>query len=116
MSEEDLNSNPPAGEFILFQSADGSTRVQCRFESETLWLSQAAIGSLYGKAKATISEHISNILAEGECDEDSVVRFYRTTAADFGGGISGAVTAGGAIQAVVHPDLARVSGKGVCDG
>ncbi|MBT4329453.1 MAG: virulence RhuM family protein [Gammaproteobacteria bacterium] len=82
MSEEDLNSNPPAGEFILFQSADGSTRVQCRFESETLWLSQAAIGSLYGKAKATISEHISNILAEGECDEDSVVRFYRTTAAD----------------------------------
>ena len=40
MSEEDLNSNPPAGEFILFQSADGSTRVQCRFESETLWLSQ----------------------------------------------------------------------------
>jgi len=82
MSEEAPNSNPPAGEFILFQSADGSTRVECRFESETLWLSQASIGNLYGKAKATISEHISNIFAEGECDEDSVVRFYRTTAAD----------------------------------
>lgn len=47
-----------------------------------MWLSQAAISSLYGKAKATISEHISNIFAEGECDEDSVVRFYRTTATD----------------------------------
>lgn len=40
------------------------------------------IGELYGKAKATISEHIKNIFAEGELDENSVVRLYRTTAAD----------------------------------
>jgi hypothetical protein len=40
------------------------------------------ICELYGKAKATISEHISHIFAEGELSEDSVVRFYRTTAAD----------------------------------
>ena len=72
----------PAGELILFQSADGSTRVECRFASDTLWLSQAEICTLYGKAKATISEHISHLFSEGECDEDSVVRFYRTTAAD----------------------------------
>lgn len=45
-------------------------------------MSQSMICDLYGKAKATISEHISNIFEEGECDEDSVVRFYRTTAAD----------------------------------
>jgi hypothetical protein len=75
-------SPAPEGEFIFFQSADGKVRLECRFESETLWLSQAMIGDLYGKAKATISEHISNIFAEGEVDENSVVRFYRTTAAD----------------------------------
>ncbi|KHN89686.1 hydroxyacid dehydrogenase [Pectobacterium actinidiae] len=72
----------PQGEFVLFTSADGQTRVECRFESDTLWLSQAMIGELYGKAKATISEHIKNIFAEGELDENSVVRLYRTTATD----------------------------------
>ncbi|MFW5408484.1 virulence RhuM family protein [Pectobacterium brasiliense] len=72
----------PQGEFVLFTSADGQTRVECRFESDTLWLSQAMIGELYGKAKATISEHIKNIFAEGELDENAVVRLYRTTAAD----------------------------------
>ncbi|EPG2134619.1 virulence RhuM family protein [Providencia stuartii] len=72
----------PQGEFVLFTSVDGQTRVECRFESDTLWLSQAMIGELYGKAKATISEHIKNIFAEGELNENSVVRFYRTTAAD----------------------------------
>ncbi|ACS83851.1 virulence RhuM family protein [Musicola paradisiaca] len=73
---------PPQGELVLFTSADGKTRVECRFESDTLWLSQAMIGELYGKAKATISEHIKNIFAEGELDENSVVRLYRTTAGD----------------------------------
>ena len=72
----------PQGEFILFRSEDGQTRVECRFESDTLWLSQSSICELYGKAKATISEHISNIFTEGELIEDSVVRFYRTTADD----------------------------------
>lgn len=72
----------PQGEFILFTSVDGQTRVECRFESDTLWLSQAMIGELYGKAKSTISEHIKNIFTEGELDENSVVRLYRTTASD----------------------------------
>lgn len=72
----------PQGEFVLFRSEDGKTRVECRFESDTLWLSQSSICELYGKAKATISEHISNIFTEGELVEDSVVRFYRTTADD----------------------------------
>lgn len=72
----------PQGEFVLFRSEDGQTHVECRFESDTLWLSQSSICELYGKAKATISEHISNVFAEGELVEDSVVRFYRTTADD----------------------------------
>jgi hypothetical protein len=67
---------------LLFQSVDGRVRLECRFGADTLWLSQAMICELYGKAKATISEHISHILAEGELIEDLVVRFYRTTAAD----------------------------------
>lgn len=72
----------PVGEFVMFASSDGGVRVECRFESDTLWLSQAMICELYGKAKATISGHIKNIFEEGELEANSVVRFYRTTASD----------------------------------
>jgi len=76
------NDTPPVGEFILFQSEDGKARVECRFETDSLWLTQAMLTELYGKAKATISEHISNVFEEGELEQDSVVRLFRTTAAD----------------------------------
>ncbi len=76
------NDTPPAGEFVLFQSEDGRARVECRFETDTLWLTQAMLTELYGKAKATISEHISNVFEEGELDQKTVVRLFRTTAAD----------------------------------
>lgn len=46
---------------------------------------RATICELYGKAKATISGHIKNIFDEGELVENSVVRFYRTTASDGAG-------------------------------
>lgn len=58
MTEKHL-AQSPAGEFVMFASGDGKVRVECRFESDTLWLSQTMICELYGKAKATISEHIS---------------------------------------------------------
>lgn len=72
----------PAGEFLMFTSGDGKVRIECRFENDTLWLSQAMICDLYGKAKSTISGHIKNIFEDAELDENSVVRFYRTTAVD----------------------------------
>lgn len=81
MSEEQSTPSP-AGEFVMFASGDGKVRVECRFENETLWLSQAMICELFDKAKATISGHIKNIFEEGELLENSVVRFYRTTASD----------------------------------
>lgn len=51
-------------------------------EEETVWLSQMQMGQLFGKDKHTISEHINNIFSEGELDELSIVRKFRTTAAD----------------------------------
>ena len=69
-------------ELILYQSEDGQTKIQTRLEDETVWLTQAQLIELFGKAKSTISEHIKNIFEEGELDEHSVVRNFRTTAAD----------------------------------
>jgi hypothetical protein len=69
-------------QFLLYQSEDGSTHLDVRLEDETLWLSQKQLTELFGKAKGTVSEHIKHIFEDGEQDEHSVVRFFRTTAAD----------------------------------
>ncbi|WP_041164245.1 virulence RhuM family protein [Dickeya parazeae] len=67
----------PAGEFLLFQSDDGRARVECRFEAETLWLSQASMAELYGKDVRTINEHLVNIFAEDELAQNSTIRKFR---------------------------------------
>ncbi len=45
-------------QFLIYQSEDGSTRIDVMLEAETLWLSQKQLTELFGKAKGTISEHI----------------------------------------------------------
>ena len=69
-------------EFLIYQSEDGRTKLSVVLEDETLWLSQKQLTDLFGKAKGTISEHIKHIFEDGELIEDSVVRLFRTTAAD----------------------------------
>ncbi|MBF0245639.1 MAG: virulence RhuM family protein [Planctomycetes bacterium] len=69
-------------QFLIYQSEDGTTRIDVMLEAETLWLSQKQLTALFGKAKGTISEHIKHIFEDGELDENSVVRLFRTTAAD----------------------------------
>lgn len=66
-------------EIVIYQSESGAIKVDVLFSEETVWLTQAQIGSLLGKAKSTISEHIKNIFEEGELNEDMVVRKFRTT-------------------------------------
>jgi hypothetical protein len=70
------------GDFLIYRSEDGRTKIDVMFEGETLWLSQKQLAELFGKAKGTISEHIKHIFEDGELDESSVVRFFRTTATD----------------------------------
>lgn len=69
-------------EIIIYKRPDGNIRIDVRLEGETVWLSQAHMCELFDKNKRTISEHIRNIFAEGELQEDSVVRKFRTTAID----------------------------------
>jgi hypothetical protein len=66
-------------EVVIYQSNDGTIKVDVLFEGETVWLSQAQLCMLFGKSKSTISEHIKNIFEEGELNEEVVVRKFRTT-------------------------------------
>ena len=67
---------------MIYQTEGGDTRIEVRLESEDVWLSQAQMCTLYQKSKSSISEYLTDIFKKGELDEDSVVRKYRTTAAD----------------------------------
>lgn len=60
------------GEIIIYQSEDGSSKLKVKLEDETVWLTQAQLVELFQSSKANISEHIKNIINEGELDEDSV--------------------------------------------
>ena len=66
-------------EILIYQNENGNIKVDVMFEDGSIWLSQAQICELFGKAKSTISEHIKAIFEEGELDEKVVVRNYRTT-------------------------------------
>lgn len=66
-------------EIIIYKSIDGAIKVDVLFEDETVWLTQEQLCALFGKSKSTISEHISNIFAEGELNPEVVVRNFRTT-------------------------------------
>ena len=66
-------------QIIIYQGEDGGTRIEVRFTGETVWLSQQQLCELYQTSKANVSEHIKHIFEDGELDEDSVVRKFRTT-------------------------------------
>ena len=67
---------------IIYTANDGKTKIDVKLEEETLWLTQAQMCELYQTSKSNVSEHIKHIFEEGELNEDSVVRKFRTTATD----------------------------------
>lgn len=67
---------------LIYTDNDGLTKIDVKLEEDTLWLTQAQMCELYQTSKSNVSEHIKHIFEEGELQEDSVVRKFRTTAAD----------------------------------
>ena len=67
----------PNSEIFLYQTEDGRTRIQCRFENETVWLTQALISELFEKDVRTINEHLVNIFDEGELSREATIRKLR---------------------------------------
>jgi hypothetical protein len=88
---KDRNSNPPdrtpededaivpssKGEILLYQTDDGRARVECRFQDETIWLSQAVMAELYQKDVRTISEHLKDIYSDKELTPEATIRKFR---------------------------------------
>ena len=93
-------NNEPDSEIIIYESDDGKPKISVRVENETVWLTQAQLVELFHSSKANVSEHIKHIFEEGELERNSVVRKFRTTAAD------------GKNYSIVHYDLDMIISLG----
>jgi len=66
-------------EILIYEAPNGNIKIDVRLEDETVWLTQEQMALLFGKGRTTITEHIRNIFAEGELQEDMVCRKFRHT-------------------------------------
>jgi hypothetical protein len=66
------------GEIVIYQTEDGSTRINVNIQDETVWLSLEQMAELFQRDKSTISRHIKNIYAEGELLRESTVANFAT--------------------------------------
>ncbi len=78
MTDENLPSElPPEGEFLLYQTEDGSTKIECRLAGDSIWLTQKLMAELFQVTVPTINEHLKNLFQEGEIQADRTIRKFR---------------------------------------
>lgn len=78
-----IKANQPNNtQFLLYQTADGSIRIETIMENETVWLTINQMATLFGVDKSGISRHLKNIFKSNELDEKAVVAIFATTATD----------------------------------
>lgn len=70
------------GEILLYQTADGQSKIEVTLSNDTVWLTLDQMAELFQRNKSTISRHIKNVFESAELQADSVVAFFATTAAD----------------------------------
>jgi hypothetical protein len=81
-TSQSLQIRNSTAEFLIFTAQAGEGSIEVRVEDETVWLTQKLMAKLFGVDVRTVSEHLQNIFKNNELEEDSVIRKFRTTAAD----------------------------------
>ena len=64
---------------IIYQTPDGQTQLDVRFEDETVWLTQAQMAELFQKDQSVIARHIANLFNEGELEKESNMQILHNT-------------------------------------
>lgn len=67
---------PVPGELILYQTEDGQSRMEIRFDGETLWLTQAQMAELFQTTVANIATHLRALTTDGEIDPNRTIKQY----------------------------------------
>lgn len=80
--DKKLQIRNSTAEFLIFTAQAGDESIEVRCENDTIWLTQKLMASLFDVTVPTINEHLKNIFSSGELEQGSVLRKFRTTAAD----------------------------------
>lgn len=64
-------------DIVIYQSEDGQTKIDVRFENETVWLTQQQMAELFQTSRTNVVEHIQHIYEEGELEQSSTCRNFR---------------------------------------
>jgi hypothetical protein len=65
-----------SGEFLLYQTPDGGSRIQLRLVEGSLWLTQKQLAELYEVSVPAIAQHVRNVFAERELQPEATVKEY----------------------------------------
>ena len=66
------------GQFLLYQTPDGDSRIEVKLQNDTVWLSLDQMAELFQRNKSTISRHIKNVLEDGELQEEATIANFAT--------------------------------------
>ena len=77
-----MTNNNNSGEIIIYEGADGETKIEVQVNNETVWLSQKQMAELFDCSVDNVGLHLKNIFKEGELTENSVTEESSATASD----------------------------------
>ncbi len=72
-----MKKTPKNSQIIIYKTEDGRTKIDVRFDNETVWLTQKLLAELFQVTVPTINEHIKNIYKESELEDNSTIRKFR---------------------------------------
>lgn len=73
-----IKTNNQKSQIIIYKAEDGQTKIDVRFDGDTVWLTQNALAELFQTTKNNISLHVKNIFGEGELVQNATVKNYLT--------------------------------------
>ena len=71
-----VKNDPNTGNFLIYRSPGGETRIEVRMQDETVWLSQKALAELFQTSVPNINQHLSAIFSEGELTPEATIKKY----------------------------------------
>jgi len=77
-----MNEEPGKGSILLYQTEDGTSKIEVTLAQDTVWLTADQMAELFQRNKSTISRHVKKVFDSGELEANSVVAFFATTALD----------------------------------
>ena len=61
-------------QFLIYNTPQEDIKVDVVIKDETIWLTQKAMGELFGVERSVVTKHLGNIFKEGELEEKSNVQ------------------------------------------